>query len=449
MAKITAFLSLGCPRSYSIFLLLRRAQKTLSGQLDVEYCPVNGRDIQDLAAEGDPEWFKFTTQKEAFLKYSDFQMLQYVQWLCESEQVTHQRALSLAEEKEVNMQVSAEIMQSQEDLESPRTMSILSSAFEEVYLYNEKLNDVGQPDKHGKGKALNEESAQKANKMGVFSSAAMVVENTGHVWIGPEQVPFALAEAGLVQNADLADGGLLTMFDAKDRILREYGYTQPTDVNMKFYFDFASPFAYLTHRAVKTMQARLQGDLKGSNANLKVEGVPVLLGALMVGLKTDMKRFFAQPQLKRNNENLVMAAFQNSWTGADKLKFNSGFPLVTIPALRSYIASGKDPKALDALFKLAWEEDGNTNDKAQVADALNRAGFDGKALIEKTNDPEVKSSLVKNTEKAGAMGLFGVPNFQINNGPIVYGQDKLPLVMAQICGWKPDKALNLQLPAKM
>ena len=33
-------------------------------------------------------------------------------------------------------------------------------------------------------------------------------------------------------------------------------------------------------------------------------------------------------------------------------------------------------------------------------------------------------------------GLCGVPSYQVNGGPVIWGQDKLNIVADMLCGWK-------------
>ena len=33
-------------------------------------------------------------------------------------------------------------------------------------------------------------------------------------------------------------------------------------------------------------------------------------------------------------------------------------------------------------------------------------------------------------------GLCGLPSFQVNNGPVVWGQDRMDVVADMLCGWQ-------------
>ena len=66
-----------------------------------------------------------------------------------------------------------------------------------------------------------------------------------------------------------------------------------------------------------------------------------------------------------------------------------------------------------------------------IVEALNKAGLDGKALVARADDPQVKAALVAQTEKAVARGVFGVP-FYIVGDEMFWGQDRLDDLAAHL-----------------
>jgi len=71
-----------------------------------------------------------------------------------------------------------------------------------------------------------------------------------------------------------------------------------------------------------------------------------------------------------------------------------------------------------------WEEQINLGDKDILIDYLNKNGLDGSDIIQKTSDDAIKQKLIKNTEEAVAMGVFGVPTFFIGE-QIFWGKEAL------------------------
>jgi 2-hydroxychromene-2-carboxylate isomerase len=78
-----------------------------------------------------------------------------------------------------------------------------------------------------------------------------------------------------------------------------------------------------------------------------------------------------------------------------------------------------------------WGEPKKMDDPAVVGAVLNEAGLDGPALLARTQEPEVKDRLLKNTEASVARGTFGSPTFFVGD-EIFFGKDKLGDVEEEI-----------------
>ena len=59
------------------------------------------------------------------------------------------------------------------------------------------------------------------------------------------------------------------------------------------------------------------------------------------------------------------------------------------------------------------------------------AGLDARALLDATQDPEVKAELIANTEAAAARGAFGIPTFFVGD-EIFFGKERLGQVEEQL-----------------
>ena len=71
------------------------------------------------------------------------------------------------------------------------------------------------------------------------------------------------------------------------------------------------------------------------------------------------------------------------------------------------------------------------DDPEVAANALSAAGFDGPALLTRTQEPEIKAKLVANTEASVERGNFGSPTFFVGN-EMYFGKDSLRDVEEQI-----------------
>ncbi|MBN9069455.1 MAG: DsbA family protein, partial [Rhizobiales bacterium] len=78
-----------------------------------------------------------------------------------------------------------------------------------------------------------------------------------------------------------------------------------------------------------------------------------------------------------------------------------------------------------------WEDGKKMDDPAVVATALDDAGLDGQAILERTREQAVKDRLIANTEGAVARGVFGMPTFFVGK-EMFFGKDRLTQVEEEI-----------------
>jgi 2-hydroxychromene-2-carboxylate isomerase len=86
---------------------------------------------------------------------------------------------------------------------------------------------------------------------------------------------------------------------------------------------------------------------------------------------------------------------------------------------------------VEAVFAAMWEQERNMDEVPTIVEVLERAGLDAAALLERSQDPEVKAALLANTEAAHARGAFGSPTFFVG-GEMWFGKERLCDVEAEI-----------------
>jgi len=198
--------------------------------------------------------------------------------------------------------------------------------------------------------------------------------------------------------------------------------SEHTGQQIEFCHDFSSPFSYLASTQIEALAERL-----GATVRYR----PILLGGLFRTIGTpDVPLHAMSPpkqrwMLKDMND-------QAKWLG-QPLKWPKGFPLRTILALRVSIA---EPRTISAIYAAAWAQDRDIATPEGLAAVLDEAGFDGAALIARTQDPAVKQVLRDNTDHAAAAGVCGVPTFVVGDH-LVWGVDRLDHVEALLRGWTP------------
>ena len=187
---------------------------------------------------------------------------------------------------------------------------------------------------------------------------------------------------------------------------------------VEFHFDFGSPNAYLAHVVVPEVERR---------TGVKFEYVPILLGGVF---KLTNNRSPAEKLADIKNrleyEQIEMRRFIRRH-GITQFTWNPFFPVNTLLTMRGAVAAQMDgvfDRYVDAVFKAMWAEPKKMDDPEVAAAALQQAGLDGGRLMARTQEPEVKERLLKNTEASVARGTFGSPTFFVGE-EIFFGKDRL------------------------
>lgn len=193
---------------------------------------------------------------------------------------------------------------------------------------------------------------------------------------------------------------------------------------VEFIFDIVSPNAYLAWWPLREIVAR-------RDATLVV--TPVFLGG-MHQLTGNAPPFLRDADIKGKNA-YAMLEMQRfiSKHGLEAYRMPAEFPFSSIVPQRMLLAvDGQDRVALaETLLRLVWEESIPASHGEALARALSARGFDGAALLEKTQDPAIKQALMDNTGKAVERGTFGIPTFFVE-GEIYFGKERLGQIEEQL-----------------
>ena len=190
-----------------------------------------------------------------------------------------------------------------------------------------------------------------------------------------------------------------------------------------FFHDFSSPFSYLASTQVEAVAARHGAQLSWR---------PILLGALFRDIGTP------------NVPMLAMNAAKQQWVAKDlgnwaahwgvPLRWPSCFPVRTVLPLRAALVA---PEATPALYRALWADDRNIGEPDVCRAVLDEAGLDGAAILAQTQDPALKQRLKDNTSAARDAGACGVPTARLDDGMLIWGQDRLDLLGRCLAGWRP------------
>jgi 2-hydroxychromene-2-carboxylate isomerase len=196
-------------------------------------------------------------------------------------------------------------------------------------------------------------------------------------------------------------------------------------VHVEFLFDFGSPNAYLCHRVIPAIEAR---------TGVKFKYVPVLLGGIfkLSGNRSPAEAFAGIPN-KRAYDQLELKRFVAKHR-LERYRHNPHWPVNTLQIMRGAVAAQKQgcfEPYVEAVYVAMWEEGRNMEDPEVIVRTLNEAGLDGQRLYAGTQDPEVKGTLVANTQSAFERGAFGSPTFFVGD-EIFFGKDRLREVEEEI-----------------
>lgn len=195
--------------------------------------------------------------------------------------------------------------------------------------------------------------------------------------------------------------------------------------SIDLYFDVSSPFSYFALTQLSEL-ARVTGTTPVLH--------PILLGGLFrdIGqadapllVMNDAKRRYTLEELYR----------WSHWWGVP-FEMPRTFPQRTITAQRLCVLAPPETRLELAigLGRAMWAEQRDLEDVTTLRDILESVGLP-RDWVERTSEPAIKAELIRETTTAKQAGIFGVPAFVVDHEHLVWGQDRLDLVMRYAAGW--------------
>lgn len=180
-----------------------------------------------------------------------------------------------------------------------------------------------------------------------------------------------------------------------------------------FYFDYLSPYAYLASREVPALCAR-----HGVELRLR----PVLFAGL---LNHWGQRGPAEipPKAIHTIKECMRYAMLRDIPCRPPLHhpFN---PLCALRASLQSVSAQEQPLVVRTLYELGWAAGGDIGSAPEITAALESAGLDGAAIVERGGSQQAKQELRHETERAVARGVFGIPTM-IAGEELFWGLDQL------------------------
>jgi 2-hydroxychromene-2-carboxylate isomerase len=185
----------------------------------------------------------------------------------------------------------------------------------------------------------------------------------------------------------------------------------------EFYFDFASPYAFLAHKQIR--------DIENENS-IKIKYKPILLGGLLksAGIKPI-------EDIPVKGKHMIKDCKLLAEKHSISFKFNSYFPIITLDLMRcALIAEKKNflQNFTNKVFDAIWKDGLNLNDKSIFEKLLKNMDVNPINFLTVSMDEKNKCDLKNRTDDAFKKGIFGIPSFIINN-KVFWGQDRLEFVL--------------------
>jgi 2-hydroxychromene-2-carboxylate isomerase len=187
---------------------------------------------------------------------------------------------------------------------------------------------------------------------------------------------------------------------------------------VEFHFDFGSPNAHLSHLVIPEIEQR---------TGATFDYIPVLLGGVfkLTGNRSPAEAF-AGVKNKPEYAQLETERFLKQHR-INSFRRNPFFPVNTLTLMRGAVAAqrlGVFERYVDEMFRHMWSEPKKMDDPNIWQAVLVAADFDATRFGELVQDPEIKASLLANTERSVARGTFGSPTFFVGD-EIFFGKDRL------------------------
>ena len=188
-------------------------------------------------------------------------------------------------------------------------------------------------------------------------------------------------------------------------------------VDLDFYYDFGSPTAYLAYRRLLQLQEQY---------DLNINYMPILLGGIFKAAGNTSP--VAIPAKGKYMLEQDLPRFAKRY--GVPLNFNPHFPINTLNLMRGAIAADRmdcSDSYREAVYRAVWVEGKNMGEAEVASSVLAGDGLDATALLELSQDPEVKAELISRTKAAAERGLFGAPTLFIGD-EMFFGQDRLDFI---------------------
>ena len=180
-----------------------------------------------------------------------------------------------------------------------------------------------------------------------------------------------------------------------------------------WYFDYISPFAYLALKKLNTLAN-----------DVEIIPKPILFAGLLNHFETK-----GPAEIERMRQYTFRhVSWQAKLQNID-LSLPPAHPFNPLKFLRLTILLENDLSVINRIFDFIWQRGQSADDPLQwqsLCDDLSLQDAD-----EKISQQMIKNQLLKNTQEAIELGVFGVPSFIVDD-ELFFGQDSMDFLQAYL-----------------
>jgi len=189
---------------------------------------------------------------------------------------------------------------------------------------------------------------------------------------------------------------------------------------IEFWYEFASTYSYLAAMRIEAAAAA---------AGVTVEWKPFLLGPIFHAQGWDNSPFNIYPTKGR-----YMVRDMERLAAERRLRFAlpKPFPQNSLLAARLALVGAEEgwiAPFTRAVFTVEFADGAQIADRSVLASILDGLRLDSQRLLSRTEQPEIKDRLKRQTADAQELGIFGAPSF-VCGGELFWGDDRLEQALA-------------------
>ncbi len=187
--------------------------------------------------------------------------------------------------------------------------------------------------------------------------------------------------------------------------------------HIDFYFDFISPYSYLAHKKIISLNQRNIFNYKA-----------ILLGGLH-NLGEVIAPAFNEKKMKNMKNDCILISKKNKIP----FKWNEKFPINSLYLMRGFLVidNNKKNKFIDLCFDAYWKDNLDISIEKNIKKILSDCEIDHDYFEKSIKEQAIKNKLKELTSEAFKLDVFGAPTFLVNN-KLFWGQDRLEYAIDEL-----------------